>query len=271
MECLTSRLRERERERAWSQSRWAKATVRSARQASSSNEGGTPSAIVAGDFNGDGKIDLAVTDSSENLVMIYLEQRGRHVQHRRVKAFIPPTRRWITIVSVDFNRDGIVDLAVASLLKEGTINILQGNGDGTFAYKMQTFVFSGDGPVAMVTGDFNGDGVADLAIVNSGDDNVTIFLGNGDGTFVPSDSKPSTGEQPQAVAIGDFNGDGKLDLATANAGDNTVTILLGAGDGTFTPSTHRPRRQQRIRYRLRQPISMKTAISIWLWPSPMAR
>ncbi|HET9177651.1 MAG TPA: FG-GAP-like repeat-containing protein [Terriglobia bacterium] len=103
---------------------------------------------------------------------------------------------------------------------------------------------AGINPVAIVTGDFNGDGKPDLAVVNAGDGtttnpgNVSILLGKGDGTFQAAVNYPA-GQSPNSIAVGDFNGDGKLDLAVANQGialqaiDGTVSILLGKGDGTF--------------------------------------
>src|SRR5260370_431795 len=97
------------------------------------------------------------------------------------------------------------------------------------------------GPSCIVVGDFNGDGKLDLAVTNFSDRNVSVLLGNGDGTFQPAQSF-SVGPNPWYFAVGDFNGDGKLDLAVADYGcafactvspSNTVTVLLGNGDGTF--------------------------------------
>jgi hypothetical protein len=87
--------------------------------------------------------------------------------------------------------------------------------------------------LAFTVGDFNGDGKLDLVVGNENED-VTIVLGNGDGTFAAPNLVVS-GHMPSAIAVGDFNGDGVLDLAVAND-DGTVGILLGNGDGTFTPS-----------------------------------
>src|SRR5271165_2554884 len=90
----------------------------------------------------------------------------------------------------------------------------------------------GSGPVALVTGDFTGDGRTDLAVANSGSNNVSILMGNGDGTF-QSPVTYAVGSDPEALVTGDFTGDGRTDLAVANSGSNDVSILLGNGDGTF--------------------------------------
>jgi hypothetical protein len=115
----------------------------------------------------------------------------------------------------------------------------------------QTYIFGradfpvGTAPVSIATGDFNGDGTIDLAVVNEGDSTVSILLGKSDGTFAPQVTY-ATGLGPLAIATGDFNGDGNLDLAVTNGNCvvtkvglicdvRTVSILLGNGDGTFRP------------------------------------
>jgi hypothetical protein len=125
-------------------------------------------------------------------------------------------------VVADFNDDGLADLAVTNY--EGqSVSILLGNGDGTF--RAATTYSLGIYCAAIVAGDFNGDGIPDLAIgADTGSTTLDILLGNGDGTFRVSSF--STGGA-QALAAADFNSDGKLDLATP------LGILPGNGDGTF--------------------------------------
>ena len=94
----------------------------------------------------------------------------------------------------------------------------------------------GDGPGSIVSGDFNGDGIPDVAVANHLSNSVTVLLGNGDGTFTES-ALLGTGPYPYSIVVADFNGDGNPDLALANVGGDTLTILLGHGDGTFTVST----------------------------------
>ncbi|MFZ0214201.1 MAG: FG-GAP-like repeat-containing protein [Candidatus Acidiferrales bacterium] len=96
----------------------------------------------------------------------------------------------------------------------------------------ESTIATGNGPVAVVSADFNGDGNADLAVANHNDNTVSIFLGNGDGTF-NSNGTLATGNGPDALVTADFNGDGFTDLAVLNQTDNTVSIFLGNGDGTF--------------------------------------
>jgi FG-GAP-like repeat len=150
----------------------------------------------------------------------------------------------IAVITGDFNSDGIVDVAVADAGDPasgdpGDVAILLGTGDGTF--RPATHFPAGMNPFAIVVGDFNGDGKADLAVTDLGDrrtggkGTVAISLGNGDGSFQTPVSYPA-GTLPGALAVADFNGDGKLDLAAAEYGDSArnfnggVNLLLGNGD-----------------------------------------
>lgn len=98
---------------------------------------------------------------------------------------------------------------------------------------------AGDGVNGIVSGDFNHDGILDLAVTNGGDGTISILLGNGDGTFQPQVVYP-VGSSPSSIAFGDFNNDGKIDLAVTNSGSSNVSILLGNGDGTFNAAAEVP-------------------------------
>jgi hypothetical protein len=99
----------------------------------------------------------------------------------------------------------------------------------------------------VAVGDFNGDGIPDLAVADYGQAKLTILQGNGDGTFTALATSPATGTDPSSVAVGDFNGDGIPDVAAANYASYTVTALLSGTATTATasvsgispPGTHR--------------------------------
>ncbi|MGZ7033533.1 MAG: FG-GAP repeat domain-containing protein, partial [Thermoanaerobaculia bacterium] len=96
---------------------------------------------------------------------------------------------------------------------------------------------AGTGTYAVAIGDFNRDGKADIAVANATSNDVSILLGNGNGTFAAPVNYPA-GTYPESVAIGDFNSDGKADLAVANSSSDNVSILLGNGNGTFTAAVN---------------------------------
>jgi hypothetical protein len=89
-------------------------------------------------------------------------------------------------------------------------------------------------PESIAVGVFKG-AHQDLAVANYGTNDVSVLLGNGDGTFGPPTNYPA-GMGPHSIVVGDFNNDGVRDLAVANLIDNTVSILLGAGGGLFHPA-----------------------------------
>ncbi|MFZ0737572.1 MAG: VCBS repeat-containing protein [Candidatus Acidiferrales bacterium] len=130
------------------------------------------SAIVTSDFNGDGKLDLAVTDSGGNAVIILL---GNGDGTFGVPTTIPVGNQPDAIVATDFNNDGKLDLAIANYV-DGTITLLLGNGDGTFTQAAGSPYAVGHGPYQIAAADFNGDGKLDLAVANLTDGTVSILL-----------------------------------------------------------------------------------------------
>jgi uncharacterized repeat protein (TIGR01451 family) len=148
-----------------------------------------------------------------------------------------------SIAAGDFNGDGIQDLAIANN-QDGTVTVLLGNGSGGFSQAPGSPVAAGPLPTSVAVGDFNGDGIPDLAVADNYRGNileVSILLGNGQGRFTaaPLIQYFASGP-PGALAVGDFNRDGFPDLALVNELGNNVTILLGDGSGGFAQAAGSP-------------------------------
>ena len=185
-----------------------------------------PTMAVAGDFNKDGKIDVAVINQNSNNVSILLGKGDGTVQPG---AAVPLPSSPTSIVAGDANNDGNLDLFVVSI-PNNTMSVLLGRGDGTFQNPLTT---PQSFPQSIAAGDFNADGKLDLAVTGPGG-RVFILMGKGDGTF----SEPGTyqaGLSPSAIQAIDVNGDGRLDLVVEDPIGNTLSVLLGVTDGQFSP------------------------------------
>jgi hypothetical protein len=192
-----------------------------------------PGSIVAADFNGDGNLDLAVASQS-NYISILLGNGDGTFQPPIKSPPVPRLERFVT--AGDFNGDGVPDLVT---LGSDVISVLIGNGDGTFQKAVVSRLsFS---VYTIGVGDFDRDGILDLAAAGSFefDKSVHILLGNGDGTFRRGASYVG-GNVPVSIAVADFRGDHKLDLAIADSEGTGISVMLGNGDGTFEPATVYP-------------------------------
>lgn len=206
--------------------------------------------ISLADFRGDGRLDIVVSNADGSLSVLLNNGKGVY----GAASLIPGASgtEGGSIVISDFNNDGKLDIAVTNY--SGTaINVLLGNGDGTFQAPILTT--SPINPIGLTVGDFNHDGKPDLALT-SWDNNgsLQIFTGNGDGTFTLGTlykfnawvgCYPSGGTNPYWISTGDLNQDGKLDLAiavtytqcgTEYSGEQdwgAALVYTGNGDGTF--------------------------------------
>jgi hypothetical protein len=200
------------------------------------NTGGTIGPAI-GDFNGDGRPDYAVPVNSGSVAILLGKGDGTFTNGTTITTTSPfePT----SVVVGDFDGDGNQDLGVLSANGIGSVNIYLGNGNGTFgAPKNFKVATSNSGSRLLAVGDFDEDGIQDLVATNDSLNNVSVLLGNGDGTFNTAvsysvNTSGNLGQQPWNVVVGDINQDGHLDLAVASDGSGSVSILQGRGDGTF--------------------------------------
>jgi hypothetical protein len=199
----------------------------------SSNPGASLNDLQVADVNGDGKLDLVFISFNQGNGQVFVSLGSGGGAFGTATPITGPGAVISQVVTGDFNGDGKVDIAVAIYASNavGSVGVLFGNGDGTFATSAVTSV-GVNSPIALATADFNGDGKLELILGGerlSDHTQQTYFLaGKGDGTFqTPSIIAPGSG----SVSVGDLNGDGKLDVVVWAS--PFVEMLLGNGNGTF--------------------------------------
>jgi hypothetical protein len=205
--------------------------------------GTEPQSVAIADFNGDGKPDLALPDYTSQQISILLGNGDG--TFKRLPPFSTSSGAAALAVG-DFNGDGNLDLAVTEygFGGPGVLAIYLGKGDGTFKPGVSYQI--GSLPYDITVADFNGDGILDLATANNGTHNVSVFFGNGKGTF----KKPVNyfAPLPERVLAIDLNGDGHPDLAIlAYCGidpkvcsHGSVEVLLNTGHGAFGKPSYFP-------------------------------
>lgn len=202
--------------------------------------GNAPTSVTSASLRDDGISDLIAANSADNTVSILLGNGDGTFQSQVGYATGSDP---VSVTTGEFNTmtDSNLDLAVANK-GANTLSILLGNGDGTF--QMRRSLGTGRSPVSVIAANFHdlssGTGV-DLAVANQDDNTISIFQGNGDGTFkAPTSISLPSGYKPSALAAADLNGDGHIDLIVADSANNTFSLLLGNGDGTFRQRTDYP-------------------------------
>jgi hypothetical protein len=207
--------------------------------------------MVAGDFNGDGKLDLAVL--SGNTVKLFYGNGDGTFRTGPITDVSAPLDLGDQLVAADLNGDGKLDLVIPTTSPTTGlpgVAILLGNGEGGFTLAAQptlgfTYADSGGVVTLVAVADLNGDDIPDIVAVPQsdvvGDNTAEVLLGNGDGTFRSAVSVPlsptglsgSATDQNVAISTGDVTGDGKPDIVVESDG---VVIAPGNGDGTFGPA-----------------------------------
>jgi len=207
-----------------------------------------PSAIVTGDFNGDGNVDFAVTSFSTSQISLFLgDGTGAFKQATNSPIALPSgVLNPVAMVEGDFNNDGHADLAILANnnapSSPGELVVLLGHGDGTFA-EAGAATTVGNGPVALATGDFDASGSLDVAVLNQTDASLTILLNHGDGTFAAAPNSPlsiGTGTVPTGLAVGEFAGSSRPDIVVSNSAANTFSVFLNGGLGVFAFAVEPP-------------------------------
>jgi VCBS repeat protein/FG-GAP repeat protein len=192
--------------------------------------------VVARDFDGDGILDLAVSNLFSNTVSVLLGNGSAGVGNGTFSATVgyPVGAGPFELVAADFDGNGTIDLATC-LNATGGVSVLPGLGNGTFgtAISLPLSYFA----TGIATGDFNGDGFPDLAVTQNGHGQVAVLLGTGlpilgSGSF-SAPAYVAAGPAPFHIVVADFNEDGAQDLAVANTGSGGIGVMSGIGNGTF--------------------------------------
>jgi hypothetical protein len=203
--------------------------------------GNNPISVAAGDFNGDGKLDLVVANNASANLSVFLNTgNGQFGTPTLINVGVSGSFPIFMVVG-DVNSDGQLDVVTANL--DNTVSVLLGHGDGTLTLLSRQTYASSSGPMTSV--DFNGDGKLDLAIVRNDQKSstLTILLGKGDGTFVLG----PTGLGPYSVmniTAADVNGDGKPDFvlactATEGFDPSLVAVILNTGKGLSAATSYK--------------------------------
>jgi hypothetical protein len=193
--------------------------------------GQTPYAVAAGDFNSDGKPDIAAADYFGNSVRIaFGNGSGAFASFSNFPVGFKPS----SVAVGDVNGDGKLDVVTANY-DSNNVSVLLNNGAGVFS---ATNFSAGINPEIVTLADFNGDGKLDVAVTNPASNAIAILLNNGTGGLLaPGFVSLAASATPKDLVAADFNGDSKTDLATAN-NNGTVSILLGTGTGAFGAPTN---------------------------------
>jgi len=192
-----------------------------------------PVSVTAGDFNGDGRRDVATANTDGKYVSVLL---GNGIGTFGPSADVATGKTPNFIRTADLNADGFLDLVTANTT-DNSVTVLLGNGDGTFTTTGNFSTGAGTGPVALDFADLNGDHMPDLVVADSGAATVTLMTNDGAGNFAAAGTV-NVASAPTSVAVVDLNGDTQPDIATVGGGSSHLNVNLNNGNGTFAAPTN---------------------------------
>jgi len=204
-----------------------------------------PTAVASADLTGDSKLDLIVVHRFSDDAYVYVGDGSGGFQFLQSFA-VGNFPQGVT--TADFDGDTVTDIATTAVpFNSGTVAVWLGNGDGSF--QLPETLTADDGTRSVVAVDIDDDGRLDLVVTNPTRENISTFLGDGDGTFGAEIRTVvgGSGSFPTDLVVADFNEDGDLDVVTSNAQsvDDSVALVLGDGDGSFGAPTAFPTGCQR--------------------------
>lgn len=204
--------------------------------------GQNPQYVAVGDLNNDGAPDAVVVNNTSGTVSVLLNKHdGTGSFNQPATYAVGTSPSWAAIG--DVNGDGKPDIIVSNVTS-GTISVLLNKGDGTLqaasSYNVLPAGVTGTpSPTAVAIGDVNNDGKPDVVVANSGTNNVSVLINNGQGAFTAS-AAYTVGNAPDSISLAKFTSGANVDIMTANKSGRNVSVLLGNGDGTFQAAKNTP-------------------------------
>ncbi len=197
--------------------------------------GTSPHSVSIGDFDGDGKSDLAVANQNSNTISLFRNTSISGTVSFAAKIDFTTGTQPYSVISGDIDGDGKPDLAVANL-SSNTVSVFRNSSfPGTISFAIKVDFATASNPISVGIGDMDGDGKPDLAVANNGSNTVSVLRNTSVSGTVSFATKVdfTSGVQPVSISIGDLDGDGKVEMAEVNLGSGTVSVFRN----TSSPAT----------------------------------